>query len=359
MRLAAPLLALACALAAAACHDGEAPALRAEARLPGQAVPATETPLLAGAGSVPAPLALDGTAYEAGARRELPATEPQELHGLHHVFQLSDSIWSGAEPDSEAAYAQLQQMGVKTVLSVDGKVPDAAVAARYGLRYVHVPIQYKGMSEEQLLQIGKTFRELDGPFYVHCFHGVHRGPAAAAVGRVLLDGADREQGLAEMRQWCGTSAKYEGLYGLVASGELPDAAATAAYEWDFPAATPLDGVAGLMVEITRPFDRLEDFKIRGWQVNPDHPDLDPVNEAAILAGLLDRVHELDTLADDAAVAAEFRERFAAMREHGHVLERTFRDARAAGTPEAWGAAGEAFDALDADCTSCHRAHRNR
>ena len=70
----------------------------------------------------------------------------------------------------------------------------------------------------------KTFRELDGPFYVHCFHGKHRGPAAAAaLGRIAVDGVPREQAIAEMRQWCGTSEKYEGLYRTIAEVLRPDA----------------------------------------------------------------------------------------------------------------------------------------
>ena len=32
--------------------------------------------------------------------------------------------------------------------------------------------------------------------------------------------------LAEMRQWCGTSPKYEGLYAVVASGAIPAAGET-------------------------------------------------------------------------------------------------------------------------------------
>ena len=136
-----------------------------------------------------------GTAYEAAALLRLPETPPENHPALHNVYALSENIISGGEPENEEAFRILQDMGVRTILSVDGKVPDAALAERYGMKYVHVPIQYKGITAAEVAQITKTFREQEGPFYVHCFHGKHRGPAAAAqLGRLVLDGIAREAG---------------------------------------------------------------------------------------------------------------------------------------------------------------------
>ena len=42
----------------------------------------------------------------------------------------------------------IADMGVKTILSVDGKIPDAEEAAKYGIRYVHVPIRYGGITND-------------------------------------------------------------------------------------------------------------------------------------------------------------------------------------------------------------------
>jgi len=300
------------------------------------------------------PMTLEGTAYDAASTVVLPETAPEEHTGLHNVYRLSDRIISGGEPESPDALAAIADMGVKTILSVDGKVPDAQTAASLGMRYVHVPIQYKGITDEELLQITKTFRELEGPFYVHCFHGKHRGPSAAAVGRVALDGVPREQALAEMRQWCGTSKKYEGLYGVVAMGALPDAETTAAYEFDFPAAQKLDGVAGLMVHVSRAYDRIKAMQRNAWQVNPDHPDIDPVNESAILVSLFTQAHELDEVraADD-----DYRAWIDASIDQAASLREVVGAAREAGDGD-WAASDAAFAGLDATCDACHAAYRN-
>ncbi len=307
-----------------------------------------------------APLDLSDSAYAAAGHFELGPPKPLDLpDGPHNVFALSENIFSGGEPESPAAVAAIASLGVKTILSVDGKVPDVEAAEQHGLRYVHVPIQYKGMTDDELLRIAKTFRELEGPFYVHCFHGQHRGPAAAAVGRLLLDGAPRDQGIAEMRQWCGTSSKYEGLYQAIAAGEIPSAEETAAYEWDFPAAQPLGGMRQVMIDAARAYGRIKDKVANGWQVDPSHPDIDPGNEAAILADLFERAQGLDELATR---PADFRAWMADSLSGSRALHAAIGAAReqafTSGDAPDWGPSEAAFATLKASCSACHEAYRN-
>ncbi|RKY21209.1 MAG: hypothetical protein DRQ55_05110 [Planctomycetota bacterium] len=299
-----------------------------------------------------APLTLEGSAYELAGEVLLPEAAPRDGAGLHNVFALSEQIISGGEPDGEEAIAAIAAMGVKTILSVDGKAPDAATAARYGLSYVHVPIQYRGMAADELLAIAKTFREQPGPFYVHCFHGKHRGPAAAAVGRLVRDGVPRDQAVAEMRQWCGTSPKYEGLYRQIAAGDMPDAAQTAAFAFDFPSAHEPDGMRQLMVGLARAFDNVAAMADNGWTPPVDHPDIDPANEAAILAGLMERGATLDAFErGDPALSAGLSTSLSA----SHSLREAVLAAREQGD---WQPAEQAYRALKASCNDCHSAFRN-
>lgn len=138
--------------------------------------------------SVPPPIQDCDNIYECALRTPLKPTPPTELPGIANVFRLSKNIISGGEPLNEGALRQIADMGVKTILSVDGKAPEAAAARKLGMRYVHVPIKYTGINPQEMIRIAKTFRELPKPMFVHCFHGKHRGPAAAAIGRVLVDG---------------------------------------------------------------------------------------------------------------------------------------------------------------------------
>ena len=301
----------------------------------------------------PPPMQLHGTAYEAALVVELPKVPPKDRPGLHNVYALSDDIISGSEPHGEEAFAELARMGVRTILSVDGKVPDADLAAEHGMKYVHVPIQYKGITADEKARIAKTFRELDGPFYVHCFHGKHRGPAAAAIGRVVRDAVPREQAIAEMRQWCGTAQSYEGLYQTIAASPLPTAVETRAYAFDFPAAHPIGGVRQAMIEAARADDHLAYLSKREWQVDPEHPDVDALNEATKLASILERMGALDEVASK---PADFRGWMTDSVRHSQEL----RDAIGAWQKGGGAAQGlsEAYQRLANDCKACHMVYRN-
>ena len=272
---------------------------------------------------------------------------------MHNVFQLSEQILSGSEPHGDEAFAELERRGIRTVLSVDGSNPDLELAGRHGLRYVHVPIQYKGIAGDEILRIAKTFRELDGPFYVHCFHGKHRGPAAAAVGRCVLDGAPRDRAIAEMRQWMGTSEGYEGLYQTIATQAIPDAETTAAYAYDFPSTQPLEGFAAGMSALVRARDALKHLAKRDFGVDPAHPDVSPRNEAKKLHGYLlacRDTYDYETGAED------FRGWLDKSITDAATLADLFaEDSRDAARVDRAGAVfGEILDT----CKRCHAAYRN-
>jgi protein tyrosine phosphatase (PTP) superfamily phosphohydrolase (DUF442 family)/cytochrome c553 len=300
------------------------------------------------------PLAsLDGSAYATGMRVKLPKVPPQEDPGLHNVYRLSDTIVSGSEPHGEEAFKKLKAMGIRTVLSVDGKVPDEELAEKYGMTYVHVPIQYKGISDEEIAKIAKTFREKQAPFYVHCFHGKHRGPAAAEIGRIALDGIPRDQALAEMRQWCGTSETYEGLYLTIAQANIPTAAATRSLAFNFPVAHPIEGFRAAMIDISRNDDNLKFLAKRKWQPDPEHPDVVALEEATQLAKTFERSAKLDDVAakppdfqkwyaDSVAASAELRDALAALKA-------------GKGTTDA---ADASYKKLTAACNACHDVYRN-
>ncbi len=306
---------------------------------------------------VPAPLVIEGSAFEAAGSQPLAAAEPIEFPGLHNLYWLSEDILSGSEPEGQIALEKLAELGIRTVLSVDGKVPDHEEAARLGMRYVHVPIRYSGIEQDEVLAIAKTFRELEGPFYVHCFHGKHRGPSAAAIGRVLLDGAERDQAIAEMRQYCGTSNKYEGLYQTIATGNLPSPEATAAFDFDFAPEFRFQGFRTAMIDLPRSFDPLVDMSKRDWQPNPDHPDGNARNEAAKMVTLFEQMGEMD---DVQSAPEDFRGWVASSLEHSRELVNALEDIQSGSSaPEqANRAALAALEAVKQDCNACHRVYRD-
>jgi len=294
-------------------------------------------------------------AYDAALLVKLPQIAPAESPALHNVFELSDHIISGSEPHGEAAFRLLEERGVKTIISVDGKIPDLETARRHGIRYVHIPIEYKGISDDEILRLAKTFRELEPPFYVHCFHGRHRGPAAAAIGRLVKDGVTRAQALAEMRQWSGTSSKYHGLYDTVARASIPGPEVTGAFRYDFPNAVRAEGIRQAMVAIPRAFDRLKALKKSHWVTDPRHPDIDAVNESEKLA---EAFAAAEASTDTAGRPDDFREWMKSGVNESALLVGLLRrvgqgDAKAAVKADA------ALDRMKKLCASCHAIYRNQ
>ena len=309
---------------------------------------------------VPPPLNLEGTAYEAAANVPLPPVAPGSYPGLHNVYRLSDTIISGSEPHDEEALAQLAAWGVRTVISVDGKAPDLEGAAKSDLTYVHIPLRYSGMSDEQISQMAKSFRELEAPFYVHCFHGKHRGPAAAAVGRVALDGLDREVAIAEMRQWSTTASKYEGLYSSVATSRIPSAEETAVFDFDFTPSHSFDGIRDGMIRMTRVFDDIKLVRKAGWKTDPAHPDLDPLQTATQLAQYFRACGEIESTETRNEDYVEMMAEGVAASEEILRLLTDCRAADAGADPASIADQLElAFDAAAESCADCHSIYRNR
>ncbi|MEO0660753.1 MAG: hypothetical protein AAFZ87_04380 [Planctomycetota bacterium] len=303
------------------------------------------------------PLSLPGSAYDAAGVVQLPDVAPTDYPSIAHVYALSDSIVTGGEPLDPEALFQVAEWGVKTVLSVDGKVPDAETARALGMRYVHVPVRYKGFTDEELLKITKVFRELEGPFYVHCFHGKHRGPAAAAIGRIAIDGLGRERAIAEMREWCGTAQKYEGLYRTVATAEIPTAADTAAFDYDFAEAHEHGALRETMIELMRVYDEIDLVaQPAGWNADPAHPDIDALQSATQISQLLRACDGRSSEVPEAG--ADYDEMMAESITAADVLVAQLTDGRAEGAPEP-SKLDAAFAEVKATCRECHTLYRNR
>ena len=302
------------------------------------------------------PLPLEGSAWDAAGDFALPAVPPGNYPGLQNVYRFSDRIITGSEPVDREALAQLEAWGVKTILSVDGKAPDVEGAELLGLRYVHVPIQYKGITEDQVLRIAKAFRELEAPFYVHCFHGRHRGPAAAAIGSVALDGLNRDRAIAEMRHWCTTAKKYEGLYLTVATAEFPTAEETAAYDFDFASSQSPSGIREAMITLTRSWDEVKLIRKNDWQLSADHPDIDPLRSATTVLQHLDACVEMD---ETATFADDFRAWLTDSREGTGRIVELLTDCRAEPGAARSAELELAYEAVAESCLECHSVYRNR
>lgn len=140
---------------------------------------------------------------------ELP--KPAVANGPDNLIRVAPQLYSGGEPHTREQFEALQKLGVRTIISVDGALPDTQLAHEFGMRYVHVPIGYDTIPGKAVGQLDKAVKELQGPFFVHCHHGKHRGPAAAAIcGRAA--GWIDDKGALNLLEQAKTGKNYKGLW---------------------------------------------------------------------------------------------------------------------------------------------------
>lgn len=291
------------------------------------------------------------TTAPAGSRASIPAldaTAPVEFPGLHNVVTYTDELVCGGVPEGEAGFKAMYEMGIKTVISVDGALPDLELAKKYGMRYVHLPIGYNGFDDDRAREIARAVRDLPKPIYLHCHHGKHRSAGASGAAAVLLGWMSPEQGLAKLKV-SGTAANYTGLYNVVRQaspaqpGELDEASDA------FPEQWKPSGMVETMVEIDEVTDKLKLIEKANWQVPATHPDLVPAAEAGRLAD-----HYRLMLEDDSVKAEpqDFRDRLISDLKRLSEIEEGLLN----NLPPAELSAR--FKLVLQSCKDCHAAHRD-
>lgn len=274
---------------------------------------------------------------------------------LPNAVQVHAKVISGGLPEGDAAFGELQSLGVKTVISVDGMKPDVATARKYGLRYVHLPHGYDGVPAARVQELAKAVRELEGPIYIHCHHGKHRSPAAASVACVGAGLIPQAAGVAIL-ELAGTSTNYRGLYESARNAKPLEAALLDALEVEFPESAEVPPMAEAMVAIGHTHDHLQLIAESGWRSPADHPDLDPAHEALLL-----REHFTELLRTESVrrEPEEFQTYLRESEEAAKALEEAL---------HTWSATAEEPDppesvrmysgTISANCKACHALYRD-
>jgi protein tyrosine phosphatase (PTP) superfamily phosphohydrolase (DUF442 family) len=263
--------------------------------------------------------------------------------GLDNLMQVSDRIYSGSEPQGEDGFRSLADLGVKTVVSVDGATPNLVLAHKHGLRYVHIPIGYDGIPDLAGRALARLVRDADSPFYIHCHHGRHRGPAAAAVACIASGEVGGREAL-KIVERAGTSRDYVGLWRDVEAYKPP------ASDADLPLLVEVADIgsfAAAMAKIDRSYDNLKLCREASWGVPDDHPDLVPARVTLILR---EELHEAGR-----NLAEKYDDQFRAWLSEAETLARHIEEALKSDRPAD---AGVHFDQLRESCKRCHRKVRN-
>lgn len=260
-----------------------------------------------------------------------------DVPGIERALRVDDRLLVGSQP-TKASFKELAELGVSVVVSVDGMPPQAKHLEEAGIRSVHLPIGYDSVPLERIRSLGRLALEEPGTIYIHCHHGRHRGPAAAAIFWMFREGVSPQKARTLLES-AGTSPEYAGLWRSVESFQAPEEDLADA---PLPRRVEVDGLVAFMVEIDRARSNLT-------RHTREQPDIAPRHEARILEEYLREMQRLDP--------GEHAQRTPGWTNH-------LAEARAAA--EALASLSDSDEAefevllgrLDAACSACHAAHRN-
>jgi hypothetical protein len=230
-------------------------------------------------------------------QQEAETARKLDTKHLSNAIQVQPEIISGALPEQEASFAELQALGVKTILSVDGMRPDVPMAKKFGMRYVHLPNGYDGIPPDRVLELAKAIRDLPKPIYVHCHHGKHRSPAAVAAACRTLGLITPEQALDTLKL-AGTNPGFRGLFESVRQSQPTTDSILDSMKLDFHEISPVPPMAEMMVSIDLAMSELIVAKKKNW------PKWDKSATDALM--LKEHMVELGRIEDSQARGKEFQ-----------------------------------------------------
>lgn len=146
------------------------------------------------------------TPYKDVAAVKLP--EPGESYkvigqvpGLKNfVVQYDDQFYRGGELLSIEGMENLKKWGIRTIFSVTPTDLERLLAERYGIKLIELNFDKKqGIPDTVLKKYLSELKTGNGPFYVHCHGGTHRGGALGTAYRVLINGWDIKKAMDEYK----------------------------------------------------------------------------------------------------------------------------------------------------------------
>ncbi len=268
---------------------------------------------------------------------------------ITNLMKIGKGLYTGGLPESEDEFKRLSKLGIKTIVSVDGNRPRVELAKKHGLKYIHIPIGYDGLQKQESYSIVRVVKECEAPYYFHCHHGKHRGPASAAIACIAMKQADNKNAL-KILELAGTSKGYSGLWRDVKKFTLPNPNQLLPVLKEI---SETDSMVDAMVKISHRFDSLgkglkigqPNFEFSQWKKSKER---DSLIEISLL--LAEDFRETDrNLGSD--YDSEFRKMLKDSEKQAQEIHKLLKT----GKPNL---SRNLFLSLKKSCNQCHQSYRN-
>ncbi|MFK7737068.1 MAG: hypothetical protein AB8B50_13615 [Pirellulaceae bacterium] len=298
------------------------------------------------------------------AATESLAKPPRFLAAHRLLHNCPVTIYTGGQPRTAREFAFLRKMGVRTVVSVDGAPPNLKLARLYGLNYVHIPLGYDGVERRQSLALASVFDRRDGAYFVHCHHGRHRAPAAAACAVVVAGLATSTEAL-KILDVSETGHQYAGLWGAVQTS-VPRKSGEAAAA--LQESVPVEPIAQSMASLGRLMDELDvaitaqiasgSTAATGEATDESAPTSLRSSPSSIALLIKEHFQELSRkeILPEEMATVDFMKRLRDSRDESESLYQAVQQASRSATDTAKNQA--LLRRLKSSCKNCHTSHRD-
>lgn len=133
----------------------------------------------------------------------LPLGEKLKLPGVHNAGKIDDSLFRGAQPQSEGI-KQLKNLGITTIVDLRGEGRDQIESERkqaesLGMHFVSIPVSgWSPPTNDQVAQFLSLFKNRNEKIFVHCRFGDDRTGVFVATYRMATNHWAPDQAMKEM-----------------------------------------------------------------------------------------------------------------------------------------------------------------
>lgn len=141
-------------------------------------------------------LSLTFAAGERPANWAIPPETP--IEGLPNFFQVSPTLYRGAQPSNEGM-RRLEQMGIKTVVSLRAFHNDDSLYPTTSIKTERIRFKTWHPEDEDIVRFLKIATDPSkAPVFVHCEYGSDRTGTMVAIYRIAVQGWTKDEAIREM-----------------------------------------------------------------------------------------------------------------------------------------------------------------
>lgn len=120
--------------------------------------------------------------------------------GIRNLARVSDHLYRGGQPDTDG-FVALEQMGIRTVVSLRVFNVDGSRLRGRDFRYVHISFKAYHPEDEDVLEFLQVVSDpANWPVFVHCKWGADRTGMMIAAYRMVVDGWSCDEAVDEMHR---------------------------------------------------------------------------------------------------------------------------------------------------------------